>query len=112
MGSYHGADASAIAPARAVGLGHGPRRGARHRVDAANVVALVFTLVFTRVLGQADYGSLGALISTFLILNGARLRATDNRRARGERRDRRRRPECAGAGLRRWLRRLVLLAVC
>src|ERR671939_325787 len=31
----------------------------------ANVVALVFT----RVLGQNDYGSLAALISTFLILN-------------------------------------------
>src|SRR4051812_50198036 len=35
----------------------------------ANVVALVFTLVFTRVLGQSDYGSLAALVSTFLILN-------------------------------------------
>src|SRR5918912_2814516 len=36
---------------------------------AGNVVALVFTLVFTRVLGQTDYGSLAALVSTFLILN-------------------------------------------
>ena len=34
-----------------------------------NVVALGFTLVFTRVLGQSGYGTLGALISTFLILN-------------------------------------------
>src|SRR3954447_18386427 len=33
-----------------------------------NVVALVFTLVFTRVLGQSGYGSLAALLSTFLIL--------------------------------------------
>src|SRR4051812_50019986 len=34
----------------------------------ANVVGLAFTLVFTRLLGQSGYGSLGALISTFLIL--------------------------------------------
>src|SRR4051812_24250469 len=37
----------------------------------ANVVSLVFTLVFTRVLGQSGYGSLGALISTFLLLTVA-----------------------------------------
>src|SRR5256714_15463003 len=36
-----------------------------------NVVSLVFTLVFTRVLGQSGYGSLGALISTFLLLTVA-----------------------------------------
>src|SRR2546430_6639602 len=36
-----------------------------------NVVALAFTLVFTRVLGQSGYGSLGALISTFLLLTVA-----------------------------------------
>src|SRR3954447_10843142 len=33
-----------------------------------NVVGLLFTLVFTRVLGQEGYGSLAALLSTFLIL--------------------------------------------
>src|SRR4051794_41879480 len=37
----------------------------------ANVVGLAFTLVFTRLLGQSGYGSLGALVSTFLILTVA-----------------------------------------
>src|SRR4051794_41483796 len=37
----------------------------------SNVVALAFSLVFTRVLGQSGYGSLGALISTFLLLTVA-----------------------------------------
>src|SRR3954452_6315165 len=76
---------------------------------AGNVVALVFTLVFTRVLGQEDYGSLAALISTFLILNvpGYALQTTVAREvsaalAAGD-------PE-AGAPVGRWLRRLVLLA--
>ena len=35
---------------------------------AANVVALVFTVVFARVLGATDYGSLAALMSAFIIL--------------------------------------------
>src|SRR4051794_4861824 len=34
----------------------------------ANAIQLVFTLVFTRLLGTTDYGSLAALISAFLIL--------------------------------------------
>jgi glycosyltransferase involved in cell wall biosynthesis/O-antigen/teichoic acid export membrane protein len=34
----------------------------------ANAIQLVFTLVFTRMLGSTDYGSLAALISAFLIL--------------------------------------------
>src|SRR4051794_41961031 len=37
----------------------------------ANVVGLAFTLVFTRLLGQSGYGSLGALVSTFLVLTVA-----------------------------------------
>ncbi|MGI8594269.1 MAG: oligosaccharide flippase family protein [Solirubrobacteraceae bacterium] len=36
---------------------------------AANVLALVFTVVFARLLGAEDYGSLAALVSTFLILS-------------------------------------------
>ncbi|MGI8512716.1 MAG: oligosaccharide flippase family protein, partial [Solirubrobacteraceae bacterium] len=36
---------------------------------AANVVALLFTVVFARILGEDGYGSLAALISTFLILS-------------------------------------------
>ncbi len=35
---------------------------------ASNAVALVFTVVFARILGADGYGSLAALISTFLIL--------------------------------------------
>src|SRR4051794_17182986 len=75
---------------------------------AGNVVALVFTVVFTRVLGQSDYGSLAALISTFLILNvpGYALQTTVAREvsaavAAGD-------PD-AGAAVGRWLRRLLLL---
>ena len=37
-------------------------------VIAANVIALVFTVVFARVLGASDYGSLAALMSAFIIL--------------------------------------------
>jgi O-antigen/teichoic acid export membrane protein len=36
---------------------------------AANVVALAFTVVFARVLHSSGYGSLAALVSTFLILS-------------------------------------------
>ena len=36
---------------------------------AANVLALVFTIVFARLLGAEDYGSLAALVSSFLILS-------------------------------------------
>jgi O-antigen/teichoic acid export membrane protein len=77
---------------------------------AGNVVSLIFTLVFTRVLGQSGYGSLGALISTFLLLTvaGYALQTTVAREvsgaiAAGD-------PD-AGRGVRRWLQRLVLLAV-
>src|SRR3954447_7571326 len=75
-----------------------------------NVVALVFTLVFTRVLGQEGYGSLAALLSTFLILTvpGYALQTTVAREvsaavAAGD-------PN-AGAPVGRWLRRLTLLAL-
>jgi glycosyltransferase involved in cell wall biosynthesis/O-antigen/teichoic acid export membrane protein len=34
----------------------------------ANAIAIVFTIVFTRLLGVTDYGALGALLSTFTIL--------------------------------------------
>jgi O-antigen/teichoic acid export membrane protein len=76
----------------------------------ANVVALVFTLVFTRVLGQDDYGSLAALISTFLILNvpGYALQTTVAREvgaavAAGD-------PH-PGAAVGRWLVRLIVLGL-
>src|SRR4051794_6416855 len=77
---------------------------------AGNVVALVFTVVFTRVLGQEGYGSLAALLSTFLILTvpGYALQTTVAREvsaavAAGD-------PN-AGAPVGRWLRRLTLLAL-
>src|SRR5215210_2864204 len=35
---------------------------------AANAVAVLVTVVFTRLLGDDDYGSLAALVSTFTIL--------------------------------------------
>jgi hypothetical protein len=77
---------------------------------AGNVVALAFTLVFTRVLTQSGYGSLGALISTFLILTvaGYALQTTVAREvsgalAAGD--------ADAGRGVRRWLWRLALLTL-
>jgi O-antigen/teichoic acid export membrane protein len=76
---------------------------------AGNVVALVFTLVFTRVLGQSDYGSLAALLSTFLILTvpGYALQTTVAREvgaavAAGD-------PH-PGAAVGRWVGRLVAVA--
>src|SRR6476661_2319847 len=75
-----------------------------------NVVALIFTVVFTRVLGQSGYGSLAALLSTFLILTvpGYALQTTVAREvsaavAAGD-------PD-AGAPVGRWLRRLTLAAL-
>jgi len=79
-------------------------------VIAANVIALIFTVVFARVLGASDYGSLAALMSAFIILMvpgsalqiavarevSASLAADDGR---------------AGAGVRRWIARLVIGAV-
>jgi O-antigen/teichoic acid export membrane protein len=75
-----------------------------------NVVALAFTLVFTRVLGQSGYGSLGALVSTFLILTvaGYALQTTVAREVSGALAEG---DPDAGRGVRRWLRRLVLLAL-
>lgn len=35
---------------------------------AANVAALVFTVIFARILGPVDYGALAALVSAFLII--------------------------------------------
>ena len=37
-------------------------------VMGGNVLALLFTVVFARRLGQTGYGSLSALISTYIIL--------------------------------------------
>src|SRR3954467_9482425 len=80
-----------------------------------NVVSLVFTLVFTRVLGQSGYGSLGALISTFLLLTvaGYALQTTVASEGSGATAGGGPGPRAAGApaaarGGRRWLQRFVL----
>src|SRR4051794_14891709 len=75
-----------------------------------NVVSLVFTLVFTRVLGQSGYGSLGALISTFLLLTvaGYALQTTVAREVSGALAAG---GPGAGRGGRRWVRELTPLAV-
>jgi O-antigen/teichoic acid export membrane protein len=87
---------------RAAGLGAA--------VMATNVVALVFTVVFARVLGASGYGSLAALISAFIILmvpgsalQIATARVVSQELAAGS-------PN-AGSGVRRWLLRLGLATV-
>ena len=79
-------------------------------VMAGNVLALGFTVVFARKLGQTGYGSLSALISTYIILMvpGSAVQTTVAREvsaatASGD--------PTAGAGVRRWLERLVLVTV-
>jgi O-antigen/teichoic acid export membrane protein len=47
----------------------GRAAGLAGAVMAANVIALAFTIVFARVLDNSGYGSLAALVSTFLILS-------------------------------------------
>ncbi|MEA2143823.1 MAG: hypothetical protein QOI64_2253 [Solirubrobacteraceae bacterium] len=77
---------------------------------AANVVSLAFVVVFARVLGDDGYGSLGSLLSLFLILyvpgqalQVAVAREVSARVAKGD-------PD-PGAGVRRWLERLTVLTV-
>ena len=77
---------------------------------AANVVALVFTVIFARVLGADGYGSLAVLISAFIILMvpGSALQVAVSRElstglARGD--------TGVGSAVRRWLTRLALLGV-
>jgi glycosyltransferase involved in cell wall biosynthesis/O-antigen/teichoic acid export membrane protein len=76
-------------------------------VIAGNVIALAFTIVFARLLGASDYGSLAALLSAFIILMvpGSALqiavaRDVSTAVAAGD--------DSAGAGVRRWLARLLL----
>jgi O-antigen/teichoic acid export membrane protein len=74
---------------------------------ATNLIALVFTIVFARVLGASGYGSLAALVSAFIILMvpGSALQIATAREvsravASGS--------SVAGAGVRVWLGRLAL----
>ncbi|HEX8204639.1 MAG TPA: glycosyltransferase [Solirubrobacteraceae bacterium] len=74
---------------------------------AANAIAVVFTIVFTRLLGVGDYGSLGALLSTFTILavTGSALQvAVARETALGHLGD----PGEVGATIRRWSRQLFV----
>jgi O-antigen/teichoic acid export membrane protein len=79
-------------------------------VMVGNVLALLFTVVFARKLGQTGYGSMSALISTYIILMvpGSAVQTTVAREvsaafAAGD--------PSAGAGVRRWLERLVVVTV-
>jgi len=83
----------------------GRAAGLASAVIATNVIALLFTVVFARVLGAEGYGSLAALLSAFIILMvpGSALQIAVAREvsrsvADGDPR--------AGAGVRRWLARL------
>ena len=57
---------------------------------ANNFIALIFTVVFARLLGASGYGSLGALLAAFAILVVPGLRAAGHGRPRGQRRGGRR----------------------
>jgi O-antigen/teichoic acid export membrane protein len=76
----------------------------------ANVVALAFVVVFARILGDDGYGSLGSLLALFLILyvpgqalQVAVAREVSAQVAKGD-------PD-PGAGVRRWLERLLVVTV-
>src|SRR4051794_13951514 len=76
----------------------------------ANAVALAFVVVFARILGDDGYGSLGSLLSLFLILyvpgqalQVAVAREVSARVAKGD-------PD-PGAGVRRWIERLLVVTL-
>jgi O-antigen/teichoic acid export membrane protein len=88
----------------------GRAAGLAGAVITVNVIALGFTIVFARILGASGYGSLAALVSAFIILMvpGSALQIASAREvshaiADGD--------PLAGAGVRRWLRQLVILTV-
>jgi glycosyltransferase involved in cell wall biosynthesis/O-antigen/teichoic acid export membrane protein len=77
---------------------------------ANNAIQLVFTVVFTRLLGATDYGSLAALISAFLILLVAG-QSMQVAAAREAALDRLGHPELLRATLRGWTDRLLVALV-
>jgi O-antigen/teichoic acid export membrane protein len=83
---------------RAAGLGAA--------VIAVNVLALVFTILFARILGASGYGSLAVLLSAFIILMvpGSALQIAAAREVSHDLAARSLRP---GAGVYRWLARLA-----
>jgi glycosyltransferase involved in cell wall biosynthesis/O-antigen/teichoic acid export membrane protein len=88
----------------------GRAAGLAGAVMGANLIALVYTIVFARVLHSSGYGSLAALVSTFLILSvpGSALQLTVAREvsrsvAAGE--------SYPAAGVWGWLRTLAVVTV-
>jgi O-antigen/teichoic acid export membrane protein len=79
-------------------------------VIAQNVLALVFTIIFARVLGASGYGSLAVLVSAYIILMvpGSALQIAVAREVSGERAAG---LPNVGAGVRQWLRRLAVATV-
>ena len=79
-------------------------------VIAQNVLALVFTIIFARILGATGYGSLAVLVSAYIILMvpGSALQIAVAREVSGERAAG---VPNVGAGVRRWLVRLAIAAV-
>ena len=77
---------------------------------ANNAIQLVFTVVFTRLLGATDYGTLAALVSAFLILMVAG-QSMQMAAAREAALDRLGRPELLRATLRAWTLRLLVALV-
>jgi O-antigen/teichoic acid export membrane protein len=75
-----------------------------------NAIQLLFTVVFTRLLGATGYGTLAALVSAFLILlvAGQSLQVAAAREAAM---DRLGHPEMVRATLRRWTHRLLVALV-
>jgi glycosyltransferase involved in cell wall biosynthesis/O-antigen/teichoic acid export membrane protein len=77
---------------------------------AANAIQLLFTVIFARLLGADDYGSLAALVSTFLILSvpGSALQvATARETALGRLGG----PTHQAATVERWMRKLAVVLV-
>jgi O-antigen/teichoic acid export membrane protein len=79
-------------------------------VIAQNVLALIFTIIFARILGATGYGSLAVLVSAYIILMvpGSALQIAVARELSGERASG---VANVGAGVRGWLVRLALAAV-
>src|SRR5215471_11240406 len=78
-------------------------------VMGQNLLGLIFTVVFARILGKDGYGSLAALVAAFLILSipGTALQVTVAREvsgalATGE--------AARGAAIRGWMRSLLIAA--
>jgi glycosyltransferase involved in cell wall biosynthesis/O-antigen/teichoic acid export membrane protein len=89
----------------------GRAAGLAAAVMAANFIALAYTIVFARMLHSSGYGSLAALVSTFLILSvpGSALQMTVAREvsrsvAAGER--------YPAAGVWGWLSTLFVVTIC